>query len=124
MTFRIPASTAALLAGLLFSGCAGENSDGLFTTGALGTSPAATAAAEPKTDPVCATLASSIEGMRKEGIADKIEKAAAKKYKMTTADLKKADQLTKASADFQMRCSTVKPGTAQTPATPKAPAKS
>ena len=42
-------------------------------------------------------------------MADKIEKAATKKYKMTSADLAKADQLTKANADFQVRCSTIMP---------------
>ena len=47
--------------------------------------------------------------LRKEGIADKIEKAAAKKYKMTQADLSKADQLTKANTEFQFRCSTIMP---------------
>jgi ABC-type glycerol-3-phosphate transport system substrate-binding protein len=108
MTFQIRASSAVLLAGLMLAGCAGDSADGLFTTGSLSGS-SATAAAAPKTDPVCVTLASSIDGLRKEGIAEKIEKAAAKKYKMTAADLKKADQLTKANADFQQRCSTIPP---------------
>jgi len=58
------------------------------------------------------TLASRIEALRKEGIAEKIEKAAAKKYKMTQSDLNKADQLTKANADFQLRCSTIMPKSA------------
>ena len=65
------------------------------------------AAAAPKVDPACIALTSRIEGLRKEGIADKIEKASAKKYKMTQADLGKADQLTKANAEFQARCSTL-----------------
>ena len=63
------------------------------------------ASAEAKVDPACVALTSRIEGLRKEGIADKIEKASAKKYKMTQADLTKADQLTKANAEFQVRCS-------------------
>ena len=69
----------------------------------------------PKVDPACIALTSRIEGLRKEGIADKIEKASAKKYKMTQADLTKADQLTKANAEFQARCSQLspKPTTAQ-----------
>jgi outer membrane murein-binding lipoprotein Lpp len=109
MTFHIRASSmAVMLAGMLLAGCAGDSTDGLFTTGALSQTAA-------KADPACVTLASSIDGLRKEGIAEKIEKAAAKKYKMTAADLKKADQLTKANADFQARCSTVGPKSATAP---------
>jgi hypothetical protein len=76
----------------------------------LGTQSAA--APEPKVDPVCVSLASRIDALRKEGISEKIEKAAAKKYKMTQTDLNKADQLTKANADFQFRCSTIMPKSA------------
>ena len=39
----------------------------------------------PKVDPACVTLTSQIDTLRKEGIADRVEKAAAKKYKMTPA---------------------------------------
>jgi outer membrane murein-binding lipoprotein Lpp len=118
MVFR--ASTALVLAGVLLAGCSGENGVG-FTTGALGTQ---TATAEPKVDPACVTLAAKIDGLRKEGIADKIEKAAAKKYKMTHSDLLKADQLMKADADFQGRCATIapKPNTAQASPAPVATA--
>jgi outer membrane murein-binding lipoprotein Lpp len=115
MTFQIRASSmAVVLAGVLLAGCAGDSTDGLFTTGALSGTQTAS-----KVDPACVTLAASIDGLRKEGIAEKIEKAAAKKYKMTATDLKKADQLTKANADFQARCSTVGPksATAQAPST-------
>lgn len=95
------ASAALLLAGVLLAGCA-EGNDGLFTTGSL------TGAPEAKSDPACLSLASRIEALRKDGIPDKIAKAAAKRYRMTQADLGKADQLTKANAEFQSRCSTVK----------------
>jgi|SRR5437762_1520188 len=108
MSFTTRASSQALvLASLLLVGCANDGTTNLFTTGALGTSE--TAAAEAKVDPACVSLVSRIEGLRKEGVADKIEKAAAKKYKMTNADLAKADQLTKANAEFQLRCSTITP---------------
>jgi outer membrane murein-binding lipoprotein Lpp len=96
------ASSALVLAGVLLAGCA-EGNDGIFTTGSLTGSPQ-----ETKVDPACVTLASRIQALRKDGIPDKIEKAAAKRYKMTQADLGKADQLTKANAEFQARCSTVK----------------
>lgn len=116
------ASAALLLSGALLAGCAGDGSDGgLFTTGAIGSDNAVAEA--PKVDPACVALTSRIEGLRKEGIAEKIEKASAKKYKMTQADLAKADQLTKANAEFQARCSLVssKPTTAQVnSSTPKA----
>ena len=94
-----------------------EGSDGLFTTGSL-TGGNSQAAAEAKADPACVTLASRIETLRKEGIQDKIEKAAAKRYKMSQADLGKADQLNKANAEFQARCSTVtpRPTSAEAPA--------
>jgi hypothetical protein len=108
-------STALLFLGLALAGCAGEGTDGLFTTGSLSGS---ASAAPSKSDPACVTLAASIDGLRKEGIAEKIEKAATKKYKMTATDLRKADQLTKANAEFQQRCSTIppKPASAQAPA--------
>jgi hypothetical protein len=112
-------SLALVLAGVTLAGCAGDGNDNLFTTGAIGAQQTA-AAPEPKVDPMCVTLVSRIEVLRKEGIADKIEKASLKKYKMTQADLAKADQLTKANADFQLRCSTItpKPTTAQMSSTP------
>ena len=132
MSFTTRASSQVLvLAGLLLAGCAADGSNNLFTTGALGTAETA-AASEPKVDPACVSLVSRIEGLRKEGVADKIEKAAVKKYKMTNADLAKADQLTKANAEFQLRCSTItpRPMSAQysstppsTPATPPPAAK-
>ena len=110
MASFIRASAQTLvIASLALAGCAGDGSDNFFTTGALGTQ-----AAAPEVDPACVSLASRIETLRKEGVAEKIEKAAAKKYKMTQADLTKADQLTKANADFQFRCSTIMPRSAST----------
>ena len=123
MSFTIRASSTALaLVGVLLAGCAGDGGNNLFTTGALGTEPSATAAAsEPRVDPACVSLVSQIETLRKEGVADKIEKAATKKYKLTKADLTKADQLTKANADFQLRCSTIMPRPMSAQASPSTP---
>jgi hypothetical protein len=102
------ASTALMAAGLVLAGCSGEGTDGLFT-GSLASNSQTAAAPDAKIDPVCVSLVQRIDGLRREGVGDKIEKAAAKRYKMTAADLNKADQLTKANAEFQMRCSTVAP---------------
>jgi hypothetical protein len=99
---------AATVASLALAGCAADGSN-IFTTGALGSS-------DSKVDPECVTLASRIETLRREGIPEKLEKAAAKKYTMTHADLVKADQLTKTNAEFQQRCSTAMPMNAQLPA--------
>jgi hypothetical protein len=118
--FNRAASTALMAAGLLLAGCSGEGTEGLFT-GSLASNSQTASAAESKIDPVCVSLVQRIDTLRREGIGDKIEKAAAKRYKMTVTDLGKADQLTKANAEFQMRCSTVTPSatTAQTPAPAK-----
>lgn len=106
MSVALRASAALIAGASVLAGCA-DNSlfpNGEFQTGALG----------PKVDPVCMSLASQIDGLRREGVADRIEKAAAKKYKMTPADLTKADQLTKANNDFQAKCSTVPKTASQT----------
>lgn len=117
--FNRAASMAFVLAGLVLAGCSGEGTDGIFTGSlAANTQPPV---AEAKIDPVCVSLVSRIDTLRREGVGDKIEKAAAKRYKMTSADLGKVDQLTKANAEFQLRCSTITPSnTAQTPAAPPA----
>ena len=113
------ATLAFVAAGLVLAGCSGEGTDGIFT-GSLANNTQNAAAPEPRIDPVCVSLVSRIDTLRREGVGDKIEKAAAKRYKMTSADLGKVDQLTKANAEFQLRCSTITPAgnTAQTPAAP------
>jgi len=92
--------------------------------GAEGPTTTSSVAPAPKIDPACVALTSQIEALRKDGIAEKIEKAAHKKYKMTATDLTKADQLTKANAEFQNKCSTLAPRTAAAaaPAVAAAPA--
>jgi hypothetical protein len=120
--FKRASSQALVLAGMMLAGCAMEGGEGsIFTTGSL-TNSGSQASAEQKADPVCVTLASRIEQLRKDGIPDKIEKAAAKRYKMTQADLAKADQLTKAEAELQARCSTVPPKATTADATAAEPA--
>jgi hypothetical protein len=103
------AAKALVLAGLFLGGCAGEATDGIFTGSLAPGEGQKVASAEPKVDPACVALMSRIDQLRREGIGDKIEKAAAKRYRMTQNDLGKADQLVKANAEFQLRCSTVAP---------------
>lgn len=115
MMFKKLLAPAVLLSGAaLVAGCA-ENST-VFGGSNLTT---ASVPEAPKTDPACVTLASQIDGLKREGIADKVAQASIKKYKMTTADLAKADQLNRTNSEFQARCSMVKP--AQTAAATPAP---
>lgn len=115
MAVRFPIFATLFLVPAALAGCAdtptllGSNSASL-TTASVSPSTA------PKIDPACNNLSTQIESLRKEGIADKVEKASLKKYKLTTAELVKADQLNKANADFQGKCGTIKPTAAATPA--------
>ena len=118
--FNRAAPLALALAGLMLAGCSGEGTDGIFT-GSLANNTQNAPAPEARIDPICVSLVSRIDTLRREGVGDKIEKAAAKRYKMTSADLGKVDQLTKANAEFQMRCSTITPSNTATQA-PVAPA--
>jgi hypothetical protein len=103
--------TLTLGAGLALSGCAG---DGLLgqTTAALPDKPTA--------NPQCMTLASQIDALKKEGVADRVEQAS--KGKGTTVSVKreslsKVAQLNALNTDFQNKCSTV-PRTAAVSGTP------
>jgi len=118
LTISTLALGAALLGGCsdsssLSSVFGGNTSSNLTTASVL--------PATPKADPACPALASQIDSLRKDGIADKIEKASQKKYKMTTAELLKADQLNKVNADFQTRCSNYKPAVTAATVAPAAP---
>jgi hypothetical protein len=119
MLTKLRAPGALLIGAMALAGCANN--------GLLGGSTFSTASVPetPKVDSACVMLTSQIETLRKEGIADRVEKAAAKKYKMMVADLVKADQLNKANAEFQLKCSTITPKAAMTSASlaPAAPAK-
>ena len=107
-------------AAALLAGCADTPS--LFGNSANLTTASVTPVAAPKVDPACTALTAQIDSLRKEGIADKIEKASLKKYKMTTAELVKADQLNKSNADFQTKCTSYKPSVAAVAAPTAVPA--
>jgi hypothetical protein len=113
MLAKLCAPTIVLAGALALAGCAsmeGFGGGGQITT--------ASVPPQPKIDPACVILASQIDNLRGDGVADKIAKAAANKYKMKPADLTKADQLTKASAEFQAKCSTLPPRPAVEAAAP------
>ena len=64
--------------GLGLAGCANEGSmSGLFPTSSIGGSTETVAAVmAPKIDPACTTLAGQIDGLRREGTIDRLEKVA------------------------------------------------
>lgn len=106
-TLRVP--MMAMAASLAVAGCAG-GTDVFSGFGSGSTTNPVTTSSVPmqaKMDPACPSLSAQIDTLRRDGVAERIEKAAAKKYKMTPADMAKADQLTKANAEFQTKCSTL-----------------
>ncbi len=115
-TLRVP---ALILAGsITLAGCSG----GLDALGGGSSDVTTSAIAQnqaPKVDPACGNLAVEIDTLRREGVADKVERAAARKYTMKSADLVKANQLNKANSEFQAKCSTL-PRAAAVPETPAA----
>ena len=121
-TLRVPA--AVIIATIVLAGCSGSGLD-LFNSSSSDVTTSSLAQSQAqKVDPACGNLALEIDTLRREGVADKVEKASAKKYKMTPTDLTKANQLNNANADFQSKCSTL-PRTAAMPvpaATQVAPA--
>lgn len=115
-TLRVTALIAA--ASLALTACS-STSDLFGTSGGSDVTTQSVAQAQPKIDPACGNLALEIDTLRREGVAEKIERAAAKKYKMTSTDLSKANQLNKANAEFQTKCSTL-PRSAAMPTQPAA----
>ncbi len=115
MAIRLPIFAALLAVPAVLAGCA--DTPTLLGNSANLTTASVSPTTAPKVDPACNSLSSQIEGLRKEGIADKVEKASLKKYKLTTAELVKADQLNKANADYQGKCGTVKASASVAPIT-------
>ena len=116
-TLRVSAIIA--IGSITLAGCAGSDLFGSSSSGSDVTTSSLTGQQAQKVDPACGNLALEIDTLRRDGVAEKVEKASAKKYTMKPADLAKADKLNKANADFQAKCSTL-PRTAATP--PPAPA--
>ena len=111
-TLRVP--LYVLIGSFAVAGCSGGDLFGSSSSDVT-TSSLSQAQTAQKVDPACGSLALEIDTLRREGVAEKVEKAAARKYKMTPADLTKASQLNKVNADYQEKCSTL-PRTAAVPA--------
>jgi len=114
---RFPIKTFAMIFSLGLAGCASDG--GLFSTGSLSGEPEPVKVAQTRVDPACVTLTSQIDALRKEGVAEKVEKASQKKHKLTNAELAKVDQLNKANAEFQSKCSTLSPTQSAQVSTPR-----
>ena len=117
-------SPALILAALVAGGCASDGS-GLTTSAVMPEKMSNSSAA--KIDPACATLASQIETLHKEGTVDRFEKAAAGKsdiVRVKRSAIAKQAELNKANAEFQAKCGPQVPKaqTAQAAAPSAAPA--
>lgn len=114
MTARSNAIYATALVFLL-AGCADGSLGSAFNTGSIDPQKqAANEQAEKSKQALCSTLVSQIEALNTEGISDKVAKAAAKKYKLKSTDITKADELNKANTEFQSKCSDYPPRVAAT----------
>ncbi len=110
----------ALSLTLTLGACAGGGND-MFGTGTT----TAALPEKPKTDPACALLAGKIAELRKDGVVERTEQAAAGKgttVNMKRESLGKLAELNKANVDFQSKCSTYKPVPANVAAMTPAPA--
>ncbi len=97
----------------------GCSSDGginanMFSTGAIGDSKPAVEA-KASADPVCVSMATQIDGLRREGSVERLEKAADGKTSVVNVQrsaLAKQSQLNKLNADFITKCGPNLPRTA------------
>lgn len=106
----------AIALAALAGGCANDGTN-IFQTGSLAQPAAVAAPAKP--DPVCVTLASQIDALRKDGTVDRLEKAADGKttaVSVQRAALGKQAQLNKLNADFIAKCGPAMPQAATAPA--------
>lgn len=99
---------------ILSAGCASEGNllGSSLTTSSVAPVADATKTAAPRVDPACVALTARIDGLRKEGFVQGVEKASAGKSSSVTvkrASLAKMTELEKANAEFQAKCSTLVP---------------
>jgi hypothetical protein len=114
MTARSNAIYATALCCLL-AGCADGSLNSAFNTGSIDPQKQAAAEQADKSKlALCNTLMSQIDALNQEGVSDKVSKAAAKKYKLKSTDISKADELNKANTEFQGKCTSYPPRVATT----------
>ncbi len=92
------------LTGCADSGILGSN----VTTSSVDANAAKVAMTSPRPDPVCVALLAKIDGIRKDGVAERVEQAA--QGKSSTVPVKRASlaqvaELTKANIEYQAKCS-------------------
>lgn len=112
------ATLATLGLALSLGACA---SDAMVGSGATSALPE-----KPKPDPVCSTLAQKLDGLRKEGVSERVEQAS--QGKGTTVSVKreslaKVAEMNKTSLEFQQKCSAYKPAVVAAAMPEAAPAK-
>lgn len=83
---------------------------------------ASIAPAKPKVDPACAALAAKMDSIRQDGVTDRVDQASHGKTKTVNVkreSLGKMSEYTKASTEFQAKCTTF-PVSAKAAAVPAA----
>jgi hypothetical protein len=114
----IPVFASALLLGA----CASDG--GLFQTSSVTPVSDPVISAKPRVDPACVALSNQIEGLRKEGTIERLEKVAAGKgdnVQVKRTAIAKQTELNRANADFQIKCGPRIPASTQA-AAPSVPA--
>ncbi len=111
MFARHTMTLAALGCALSLAGCASDGSGLSLTTGSVNNK-ATTKQAKVQVSPVCVALISQIDGLRKEGTPERIQKVALGKSETVVVKrsaLAKVSELDKANAQFQSQCSAYTP---------------
>jgi hypothetical protein len=112
----------ALIATL--GGCAGDTT-GIMTSSVDPKLAPASGSANAKVDPACVSLRSQIDALRKDGVAERVEKASVGKNTTVTVkreSLAKMAELDRANAEFQAKCSTISPAAGQSASSAVPPA--
>jgi hypothetical protein len=123
MSSTIKRLLPALATAVLLTACAGDGGSmgGLFETASV--APTAIVPVATKADSTCVTLATQIDGLRKEGTIDRLEKVAAgrgENVQVKRTAIAKQAELNKANADFLAKCGPKIPASQQASVAPAA----